>query len=88
MNFLKSLFELNLYRKSFKVPLMKIIGSALVLLIVSVFRLSVTITNLPLNLFVSFICIALVIMAILCLFIAAVEALQVSQNKKNMRDKK
>ena len=87
MNFLKMLFDLNLYRKSFKVPLLKIFGSALTMLIVCILRLSFTIKNPALNICISLVAIVITIASIMCLFVGAVEALQVSQNKKNMRNR-
>ena len=87
MNFLKMLFDLNLYRKSFKVPILKIVGSALVMLIVCALRISFTIKNPTLNISISLVAIIITVASIMCLFVGAVEALQVSQNKKNMRDR-
>ena len=87
MNFLKMLFDLNLYRKSFKVPILKILGSALTMFIVCGLRLSFTITQPALNISISLVAIVITVASIMCLFVGAVEALQVSQNKKNMKDR-
>ena len=87
MKFFKLLFDLDLYRTSFKIPIIKIVCSALVILAVSILRLSFTITNPTLNITISLASIILLVAAVLCLFIGAVEALQVGQNKKNKKNK-
>ena len=75
-------FELNLTRRDYKSPLIHIGVSLLVALVVCIFRVGITLTNPVVNVVVSLICIAVVVMAILCFFIAAVEALQVGDNRK------
>lgn len=85
MRFLKLLFDLNLYYTSFKIPVIKLVVSALTMLVICILRLSFTITNKALNLTISIAAIVVVIASIMCFFVAAVEALQVSENKKNMK---
>ncbi len=87
MGFFKLLFDLNLYYTSFKIPLIKLFSSAIVLAVVTILRLSFTITNPTLNITLSLGAIVLMVASVLCLFVSAVEALQVSQNKKNMKNK-
>jgi protein-S-isoprenylcysteine O-methyltransferase Ste14 len=79
------MFELDLTRREYKSPLIRIGLSALVALIVCLFRVSITIENPVVNVIVSLLCIAIVVMSILCLFIASVECLQVGDNRR--RDK-
>ena len=80
-----NMFELDLTRREYKSPLIRIGLSALVALIVCLFRVSITIENPVVNVIVSLLCIAIVVMSILCLFIASVECLQVGDNRR--RDK-
>ena len=80
-----NIFELDLTRREYKSPLIRIGLSSLVALLVCLFRVSITIKNPLPNVIISLLCIAIVVMSILCLFIAAVECLQVGDNRK--RDK-
>ena len=75
-------FELDLTRRDYTSPLIRIGVSLLIALVVCLFRVAITLTNPVVNVVVSLICIAIVVMAILCFFIAAVEALQVGENRK------
>jgi hypothetical protein len=77
-----NMFELNLTRRDYKSPLIRIFVSALVAMAVAVFRLNITLTNVAINAIVSLICIGIVVMSILCFFIASVECLQVGDNRK------
>jgi len=81
-----NIFELNLSAKSYKSGLIRIFVSAAVMLLLCLFRLNVTLTNPLTNLLVSLLVIAGMILSVLCLFVAAVECLQVSENIK--RDRK
>lgn len=77
-----NMFELDLTRRDYKSPLIRIFASALVAMAVALFRLNITLTNVAVNAVVSLICIGIVVMCILCLFIASVECLQVGDNRK------
>ena len=78
-----NIFDLNLSSRSYKSGLIRIGVSAIAMLILSLFRLSITLTNPIINLIVSILVIAGMVLSILCLFVAAVECLQVSENRKN-----
>lgn len=78
-----NIFDLNLSSKSYKSGLIRIGVSAIAMLILSLFRLSITLTNPIINLIISILVIGGMILSILCLFVAAVECLQVSENRKN-----
>ena len=85
--FLK-IFEMNLHSKSYKVGAIKITASALVFVIVCLFRFSITITDVLTNLILSLISLAAIILSVIVLFIGAAECLQVSQNIKEDRKTK
>lgn len=80
-------WKLDLYSKSYKSGIIRIFGSALVMLIVMLVRTNLTITNIPLNIFVLLISIAVMIMATLCFFVAAAECLQVGENRRKDKEK-
>ena len=82
-----NLFELNLYSRSYKSPMIRMAVSLLVMLVVCVIRLSVTISNATVNIIVSVLALVIVVLAILCFFIAAVEALQVGDNRKKDKER-
>ena len=88
-NFLNyfNLFELNLYQKSYKSPLIRIFGSLAVMLVVCAIRLSIKITNIPLTILVTAVMLGIMVLAIICFFIAAVECLQVGHNKKIQKER-
>ena len=77
-----NIFELNLTRRDYKSPIIRMVVSIALAMAVCLARLSVTITNTALNVIISLICIAVVVMSILCFFIASVECLQVGDNRK------
>jgi hypothetical protein len=78
-----NIFDLNLSSRSYKSGLIRIGVSAIAMLILSLFRLSITLTNPIINLIISILVIGGMVLSILCLFVAAVECLQVSENRKN-----
>ena len=84
-----NIFELNLCSKSYKSGIIRIFVSAIVMLLLCVLRLNLTLTNPIINLVVSLLVIGGMVLSILCLFIAAVECLQVGDNRKkdNEREK-
>ena len=77
-----NIFELNLTRRDYKSPIIRMVISIALAMAVCLARLSVTISNTALNVIISLICIAVVVMSILCFFIASVECLQVGDNRK------
>lgn len=77
-----NMFEINLSSRSYKSGLIRIFCSALVMFLVCLFRFNVTITNVTVNIFLTIIILAIMVLSILCLFIAAVECLQVGDNRK------
>ena len=77
-----NIFELDLTVKSYKSPAIRIASSILAMLVVCLLRFNVTIKNPTLNILISLLVLVILIMSILCLFIASVECLQVGQNKK------
>ena len=78
-----NIFDLNLSSRSYKSGLIRIGVSAIAMLMLSLFRLSITLTNPIINLIISILVIGGMVLSILCLFVAAVECLQVSENRKN-----
>ena len=82
-----NMFELDLTRRDSKSPLIRIFASALVAMAVALFRLNITLTNVAVNAIVSLICIGIVVMCILCLFIASVECLQVGDNRRKDKER-
>lgn len=77
-----NLFDLDLNGRSYKSPMIRIGASVLVMLIVCLARLNVTITDPAVSFIVTVLILAVMILSILCLFIAAVECLQVGDNRK------
>ena len=81
-----NIFELNLTSRSYKSGAIRIAASLITLLAVCVIRFSVTITNPVINILTAILVLAVMVMSILCFFIALVECLQVGDNRK--KDKK
>ena len=75
-------FELNLSARSYKSALIRILVSLLIMFIVCVIRFNVTLSNPAVNIIVTLLMLAIMICCILCFFIAAVECLQVGDNRK------
>lgn len=88
-NFIRmfNIFELNLNSRSYKSPIIRMAVSLLILLAVCAFRFNVTITDVIINIFLTLLILAIMIMCILCFFIAAVEALQVGDNRKKDKER-
>ena len=82
-----SIFELNLYQKSYKSPLIRIFASLAVMLVICLIRLNISIDNVVINIVSLLFIVFIMIMAILCFFIAAVECLQVGHNKKIQKER-
>ena len=82
-----NMFELNLSQRSYKSPLLRIFGSLLVMLVVCTVRFSITIPNPIVNIAVSLPILIIMILSVLCLFIAAVECLQVGDNRKKDKER-
>ncbi len=82
-----NIFELNLNSRSYKSPLIRIFASLIVLLGVMAFRLNVTITNPTVNIFLTVFLLAVMVLCILCFFIASVECLQVGDNRKKDKER-
>lgn len=82
-----SIFELNLYQKSYKSPLIRIFASLAVMLVICLIRLNISIENVVINIVSLLFIVFIMIMAILCFFIAAVECLQVGHNKKIQKER-
>lgn len=77
-----NLFELDLNSRSYKSAFIRMLVSLLVLLGISLLRVNITLTNPALNIILSFLMLAIMIICILIFFIAAVESLQVGNNRK------
>ena len=75
-------FELNLSARSYKSAFIRILVSLLIMFIVCVIRFNVTLSNPAVNIIVTLLMLAIMICCILCFFIAAVECLQVGDNRK------
>lgn len=83
-----NIFEIDLYSRSYKSAAIRIGASLSVMLIVCLIRFSISIPNPIVNLIVSGIVLVIMILAILCFFIATVECLQVGDNIKKDKQKK
>ncbi len=83
-----NMFEMNLNARSYKSALIRIFASILIMFAVLAFRLNVNITNLVANIFLTIFLLAIMILCILCFFIAAVECLQVGDNRKKDKERK
>lgn len=77
-----NLFELDINSRSYKSSLIRIFVSLLVLLGVSLLRVNIKLTNPALNITLSLLMLAVMIICIMIFFIASVEALQVGNNRK------
>ena len=82
-----NLFELNLEARSYKSGLIRIACSLAVMLLVCLFRLSITITSVALNIVLTIFLLAIMIISILCFFVASVECLQVGDNRKKDKNR-
>ena len=80
-----NIFELNLTSTSYKSGLIRIIASVLVMMIVCIFRFSVTLSNPVVNIIVSLLVMAIMVLSVMCLFVASVECLQVGDNIKKCK---
>ena len=79
--------ELNLNARSYKSGFIRMFVSLFIIFIVFAIRLNVTITNDALNIILLFFILAIVILCVLCFFIAAVECLQVGDNRKKDKER-
>lgn len=82
-----NIFELNLNSRSYKSPMIRILVSLLVMFAVCAFRLNVTITDVTTNIFLTVLLLAVMVMCILCFFVASVECLQVGDNRKKDKER-
>ena len=82
-----NIFELNLSSRTYKSGIIRILASALVMFLVCIFRLNITITDIGINIFLTIFLLAIMVMAVLCMFIAAVECLQVGDNRKKDKER-
>ena len=80
-----NIFELNLSQTSYKSPVIRIVVSLLIMIGLVLLRLSVTIPNVVLNMVISALILIIIIMSVLCFFIAAVECLQVGENREKKK---
>lgn len=80
-----NIFELNLTSTSYKSGLIRIFASVLVMMIVCIFRFSVTLSNPVVNIIVSLLVMAIMVLSVMCLFVASVECLQVGDNIKKCK---
>lgn len=80
-----NIFELNLTSTSYKSGLIRILASVLVMMIVCIFRFSVTLSNPVVNIIVSLLAMAIMVLSVMCLFVASVECLQVGDNIKKYK---
>ena len=81
-----NIFELNLTSRSYKSGAIRMAVSIVVLFIAFAVRFSLTLTDPMVNLMVSLPILAIMVMCILCFFIAAVECLQVGDNRKKDKE--
>ena len=79
--------ELNLSARSYKSGFIRMAVSLLVMFTVLIIRFSITIANPALNIATLFVILAVVILCVLCFFTAAVECLQVGDNRKKDKER-
>ncbi len=82
-----NIFELNLNSRSYKSAAVRIAVSLVVMFLVCFFRLNVTITSIPVNFVLTILLLAIMIISVLCFFVAAVECLQVGDNRKKDKER-
>ena len=82
-----NIFELNLNSRSYKSAAIRIAVSLVVMFLVCFFRLNVTITSIPVNFVLTILLLAIMIISVLCFFVAAVECLQVGDNRKKDKER-
>ena len=82
-----NIFELNLSARSYKSGIIRIFVSLAIMLAICLFRFNITITNAAVNIIVSLLLLAMMILCILCFFVASVECLQVGDNRKKDRER-
>ena len=79
--------ELNLSSRSYKSGFIRMFVSILIMFVVLAIRFSITIENPALNIFLLFVILAVIVLCVLCFFIAAVECLQVGDNRKKDKER-
>lgn len=79
--------ELNLTARSYKSGFIRMFVSLLIMFTILAIRFSITISNTALNIFLLFVILAVIIMCVLCFFTAAVECLQVGDNRKKDKER-
>ena len=79
--------ELNLSSRSYKSGFIRMFVSLLIMFTILAIRFSITISNTALNIFLLFVILAVIIMCVLCFFTAAVECLQVGDNRKKDKER-
>lgn len=82
-----NIFELDLHSKSYKSAIIRITVSLIIMLATCLFRFNVTISNAILNIVSGIVLLAVTVLSILCLFVAAVECLQIADNRKNDKNR-
>lgn len=82
-----NIFELNLNARSYKSAFIRMAVSIAILFGVCAFRFNVTITDVTVNIFLTIFILAIMVMCVLCFFIAAVESLQVGDNRKKDKER-
>lgn len=80
--------DLNLYATSYKSAFIRMAVSLSILLVVCLVRFNITITNPIINILSFIIILGIMILSILCFFVAAVECLQVGENRKKEKSRK
>ena len=82
MKWLAKLYEIDDKMYTYKVPVIKILVSLLIIIGVSVFRFTRKIEGVLANAILTPVIIILIIGAVLCLFTSLAQCMQVSYNKK------
>ena len=80
--------DLNLYATSYKSAFIRMAVSLSIVLIVCLIRFNITISNPVINIISAIFILGIVILSILCFFVAAVECLQVGENRKKEKTRK
>lgn len=82
MKWITKLYEIDDKMYTYKIPIIRIIGSLLVIIGVSVFRFTRKIEGVLANAILTPIIIIFIIGAVLCLFTSLAQCIQVSYNRK------
>lgn len=82
-----NIFDINLYSRSYKSGIIRMVISLVTMLGSWAIRMSITIENATVNIVTAVLLLLIMIPCVLCFFVAAVECLQVSDNIKKYNER-